>query len=90
MDMAFLRRSARMLAERDAAPLDHSVLLAALAARSAVESAAVDMPPPADWPGSEADALAEIILDGGDRRRAARIQRGSFSRAEAGRRVNGL
>jgi hypothetical protein len=38
----------------------------------------------------EGDALAEILVSGPAARKAAAAQRGSFSRAEAGRRVNAL
>jgi len=89
MDMAFLRRAERMLDERHAAPLDHSVLLAAMAAGRSVR-AALAPPAAAEGPMAEGDALAEIVLAGPGWRRAVTAQRGSFSRAEAGRRVNGL
>jgi hypothetical protein len=86
MDMGFLRRAGHMLDESRAAPLDHMVLMAALAAQRGIRAAAV----PAAPPGPEGDVLAEILLAGPGWRRAVVAQRGSFSRAEAGRRVNGL
>jgi len=89
MDMAFLRRAGRLLDERRAAPLDHSVLLAALAAQRSARATASTPEPPAPAL-AESDALAEILLGGPGWRKAVRAQRGSFSRAEAGRQVNGL
>jgi len=86
MDMAFLRRAGRLLDERRAAPLDHSVLLAAQ--RSARATASTPEPPAPAL--AESDALAEILLGGPGWRKAVRAQRGSFSRAEAGRQVNGM
>jgi hypothetical protein len=90
MDMAFLRRAERMLAEQRPAPLDHSVLLAALAAQQSVRGAALSVSAPAESGMAEADALAEILRAGPGWRKAMAAQRGSFSRAEAGRRVNAL
>ena len=90
MDMAFLRRAERMLDARQAARIEHEVLIATLAAqqsagavtrqacRSALRSAAAEEP------------LVELLLAGPGWRRAASVQRGCFSRAEAGRQFNGL
>ncbi|MGZ8310544.1 MAG: hypothetical protein ACXWUP_00710 [Allosphingosinicella sp.] len=91
MDMAFLRRAERMLDEQRPARLDHSLLMAALAAqqsplRRSAGTAAANRPHPA----GEEDPLVELLLAGPGWRRAATQQRGCFSRAEAGRRINGL
>ncbi|MGQ0661323.1 hypothetical protein [Sphingosinicella sp.] len=77
MDMAFLQRARRMLGESRPAPLDHGLLLAALAGRSRA-------------PASEASAaieepVVEVLSGGCEWRRAARAQGGCFNRAEAGR-----
>jgi hypothetical protein len=88
MDMAFLRRAGHLLDESRPAPLDHMVLLATLAAQRGIRAAAAPTPPAAS--AAEGDVLAEILLAGPGWRRAVAAQRGSFSRAEAGRRVNGL
>lgn len=90
MDMAFLQRASRMLERSESAPLDHRLLLAALALRT---------PRPGErgprQGGSERvqaadeDPLVELLLAGPAWRQAQSAQRGCFSRAEAGRRVNG-
>jgi hypothetical protein len=90
MDMAFLRRAERMLDERRAAPLDHSILLAALTAGRCHRAIAAAPWTFAESAMAEGDAIAEIVLAGPRWRKAVSVQRGSFSRAEAGRRVNGL
>ena len=91
MDMAFLRRAERILEERDESlRLDHQLLVAALAAqqqtaivtaRSRLMVAEVRRP-------SDEDPLIELLLAGPRWREAATRQRGCFSRAEAGRRIN--
>jgi hypothetical protein len=91
MDMAFLRRAERILEERDESlRLDHQLLVAALAAqqqtatvttRSRLVVAEVRRP-------SDEDPLIELLLAGPRWREAATRQRGCFSRAEAGRRIN--
>jgi hypothetical protein len=90
MDMAFLRRAERMLDERRAAPLDHSILLAAMAAARSNRALAAAPSQIGESVMAEGDAIAEIILAGPRWRKAVSAHRGSFSRAEAGRRVNGL
>ena len=80
--MAFLLRARRMLGESFAAPLDHGLLLAALTGRpraSAPEVAAEIEEP-----------IVEVLTAGCEWRRAAQIQGGCFSRAEAGRGRNAL
>lgn len=88
MDMTFMRRSERMLAQDRPARLDHALLLAALAAQRSVEP-----------PGQvrlrielrevrDEEALVELVLAGPRWREAVSEQRGCFSRAEAGRRVH--
>ncbi|TXC62991.1 hypothetical protein FRZ32_04495 [Sphingosinicella ginsenosidimutans] len=88
--MAFLRRAERMLDERRAAPLDHSILLAAMAAGQSIRAGCPLPQAAAEGAMAEGDSIAEIVLAGPGWRRAVSAQRGSFSRAEAGRRVNGL
>ena len=91
MDMAFLRRAERILEEREPLRLDHQLLVAALAARqtaavTAQEKAVVNRR--RRNPRDE-EPLVELLLAGPRWREAASRQRGCFSRAEAGRRVNG-
>jgi hypothetical protein len=89
MDMGFLRRAERMLEERRPARLDHALLVAAVAAQQSTspcrDRTAAPQPPA---PGED-DPLVELLLAGPGWRRAASRQRGCFSRAEAGRRING-
>jgi hypothetical protein len=77
MDMAFLQRARRMLGESAPKPLDHGLLLAALTGRSRapVPEAVAEIEEP----------IVEVLTAGCDWRRAAQIQGGCFSRAEAGR-----
>jgi hypothetical protein len=86
MDMAFLLRAQRLFADSPAAKLDFAVLTAALAAQRAVVAAVVTAPVVRE---SE-DALVELLTAGPDWRTAACAQQGCFSRAEVGRRCNGL
>ncbi len=91
MDMAFLRRAERILEEREPLRLDHALLLAALSAQH--QAIAAGRPRPAARPAREAsctedDPLIELLLAGPRWREAATRQRGCFSRAEAGRRIN--
>ncbi len=90
MDMAFLRRAERILEEREPVRLDHSLLIAALSAQqtavvAARRSASACRPRAA---AAEDDPLVELLLAGPRWREAASRQRGCFSRAEAGRRIN--
>ena len=77
MDMAFLQRARRMLGDSAPAPLDHGLLLAALAMRS--------REPAPEALAEIEEPLVELLAGGPDWRRAARAQGGCFSRAEAGR-----
>ncbi len=72
-------------AEHEEAPLDHAVLLAALAAERAAGAAAKAGQ---DVPGASAeeDPITEILLAGPGWRRALGAQQGCFNRAEAERR----
>ena len=91
MDMAFLRRAERILEEREPLRLDHRLLLTALAAQqtaSVTARARVAVRTTRCGPRDE-DPLIELLLAGPRWREAATRQRGCFSRAEAGRRVNG-
>jgi hypothetical protein len=89
MDMAFLRRAQQLLADRTPVRLDHALLMAALAAQQSASAARAQAEAPASDPASE-DPLTELLLAGPGWRRAACQQGGCFSRAEAGRRINGL
>ena len=92
MDMAFLRRAERILEEREPLRLDHQLLLAAMAAQQTARATArarLVVRPTRCGPCDE-DPLIELLLAGPRWREAAVRQRGCFSRAEAGRRVNGL
>ena len=92
MDMAFLRRAERMLEERQPLQLDYGLLVAAVSAQQTAIAAAAHveqaMLPPRAGPVDD-DPLIELLLAGPRWREAAVRQRGCFSRAEAGRRVNG-
>ena len=90
MDMAFLRRAGQLLGDREPVRLDHSLLMAALAAQQSASAAAR---PSTDRPATRVDItpddpLTELLLAGPGWKRAACQQRGCFSRAEAGRRIN--
>ena len=89
MDMAFLRRAERMLADQPAR-IDHAILVAALAAqREANGRAAVRASVAATLEaGRGEEPMVELLLGGPSWRQALWAQRGCFSRAEAGRRVN--
>jgi hypothetical protein len=91
MDMAFLRRAERILEEREPLRLDHRLLLAALAARqtAAVTAQEKVVVKRRERNKRDEDPLVELLLAGPRWREAASRQRGCFSRAEAGRRVNG-
>ena len=95
MDMAFLRRAERILEEREPIRLDHTLLMAALSAQqSAIVSgrprqAPHERPRPQCAAFVEDDPLIELLLAGPRWREAANRQCGCFSRAEAGRRING-
>jgi hypothetical protein len=86
MDMAFLLRAQRLLGDQPAAKLDFAVLTAVLAAQRAVGSAPSQPAPTAE----NGEALVELLVAGPEWRKAASAQQGCFSRAEAGRRGNGL
>jgi len=90
MDMAFLQRAGRLLGESAPAPLDHKLLLAALSLCAPRRAG----PRPARGEAcrvqpTDEDPLVELLLGGPAWRQATSAQRGCFSRAEAGRRVNG-
>ena len=91
MDMAFLRRAERILEEREPLRLDHQLLVAALAARqtAAVTAQEKVVVKRRGKNKRDEDPLVELLLAGPRWREAASRQRGCFSRAEAGRRVNG-
>ena len=89
MDMGFLRRAGQLLGDREPVRLDHALLMAALAAQQSASGVRT----PAETPATRAegtpdDPLTELLLAGPGWRRAACQQRGCFSRAEAGRRIN--
>ncbi len=72
-------------AEHEEAPLDHAVLLAALAAARAAGAAAKAAHNAPAAP-VEDDPITEILVAGPDWRRAKTAQQGSFNRTEAERR----
>jgi hypothetical protein len=88
MDMAFLRRVERLLAEREPAPLDHSTLVAALVAARAGGGEGAAGPAPCAAEAAEEEPIVELLTAGPGWRKAMKAQGGCFSRAEAGRRVN--
>ncbi len=77
MDMAFLQRARRMLGESRPAPLDHGLLLAALAGRARL--------PVPEAEATIGEPIVEVLTGGSDWQRAAQAQGGCFNRAEAGR-----
>lgn len=83
MDIDFLLRAKRLLADRQPAVLDHRLLVAALAAERAASPIARALTAPGSGrPSGSArtrDPLVEVILAGPDWRRAVDQQRGSFS-----------
>ena len=91
MDMAFLRRAERILEERESLRLDHQLLVAALAAQqqTAMVTARARLVASPSRLSLEEDPLIEVLLAGPRWREAATRQQGCFSRAEAGRRING-
>lgn len=89
MDMGFLRRAERLLANRQPARLDHSMLCAALAAQRSVAAAARLQGPACRTLRPVDDPLTELLTAGPGWREALADQGGCFSRAEAGRRING-
>ena len=66
-----------MLGESHAAPLDHGLLLATLAGRRHA--------PAPEAVAEVEEPIVEVLSGGCDWRRAALVQGGCFSRAEAGR-----
>lgn len=78
--MAFLRRAQRMLGESRPAPIDHGLLLAALAGRRATRAQCSE--------GAIDEPLIELLTASPGWRGAAIVQGGCFNRAEAGRRQN--
>ena len=89
MDMAFLRRAERILEERQALRLDYRLLVAAVSAQQTVITISGDArPTPPSGGSADDDPLIELLLGGPRWREAASRQRGCFSRAEAGRRIN--
>ena len=82
MDMAFLRRSERMLGPPQPVRIEHRVLVAALSAQREAQS-----PRPPSAPCRD-DPMVELLLGGPGWKKALSAQRGCFSRAEAGRRIN--
>jgi hypothetical protein len=91
MDMAFLRRAQHMLAQHHPVRIDHSILVAALAAEREAHGAPIrlHLPPPPETACGE-EPMVELLIGGPGWRQALWAQRGCFSRAEAGRRVNGV
>jgi hypothetical protein len=86
MDMGFFLRAQRLLTEQRSAKLDFAVLTALLAAQRSASASA----PTRSAPRESEEALVELLISGPDWREAACAQQGCFSRAEAGRRGNGL
>ena len=90
MDMAFLRRAQRMLVQHQPARIDHAILIAALAAEREAHGAPIRLHlPAAPETACGEEPMVELLIGGPGWRQALWAQRGCFSRAEAGRRVNG-
>jgi hypothetical protein len=90
MDVAFLLRAQRLLAERQPAKLEHSLLVAALEAQRSTGVVRARARIVTRRDRGEEEALVELLLAGPRWRQAASEQQGCFSRAEAGRRINAL
>ncbi|HST36165.1 MAG TPA: hypothetical protein VLK25_06005 [Allosphingosinicella sp.] len=91
MDESFQLRAKRLLdGRRDAAPLDHDMLSAALAAqRTASPTASAQARAGGKAAGSpQRDPLTELLLGGSGWKAAASVQSGCFNRAESERRRN--
>ena len=93
MDMAFLRGAERILAQDEPVRIDHAILVASLAAQREAHAIVHRLAPaPASTtvavPCPE-EPMVELLLGGPGWRQALSAQRGCFSRAEAGRRING-
>ena len=89
MDMAFLRRAESLLTPQPAR-IEHRLLVATLAAQREARAELAASGTPAAMPAAGRDEpMVELLLGGPGWRRALSAQRGCFSRAEAGRRVNG-
>ena len=90
MDMNFLHRAQHMLAQGEPVRIDHSILVATLAAQRQAQvtvraRARIELAASAARPD---EPLVELLLAGPAWRQALSAQRGCFSRAEAGRRIN--
>ena len=86
MDESFQLRAHRLLAGRQSARLDFSMLTATLSAQACASAAAraqARAAPPAE-------PIGEIVLAGSCWREAVSAQRGCFNRAEVKRRRNTL
>ena len=92
MDVVFLLRAQRLLAERQPARLEHSVFVAALAAQQSASATAraQALSAGANLQSVLEDPLIELLLAGPDWKEAAAAQRGCFNRCEGRRGVNGL
>ncbi|MDQ4087519.1 MAG: hypothetical protein M3177_05865 [Pseudomonadota bacterium] len=92
MDMAFLQRAERMLARGEPVRIDHAIFIATLAAqRQATVTIHLQVHPTSSRDREPAEEpLVELLIGGPSWRQALRAQRGCFSRAEAGRRINGF
>ena len=82
MDMAFLHRAERMLGSSQPVRIEHRVLVAALSAQRDAQPRRAPAGTCRDEP------MVELLLGGPGWKRALSAQRGCFSRAEAGRRIN--
>jgi len=88
MDMAFLHRAEPILAQGQPARIDHSLLVAAVAAQRAHVAADVESRPLQAISRVTDEPLVELLVCGPAWRQALSAQRGCFSRAEAGRKIN--
>ncbi len=87
MDMTFPRRGEHV--EGRSGPIARARLAEWLRASGADGAGRpVEPDPPAPWAGAD-DPLTELLVGGPEWKKAAQAQQGCFSRAEAGRRVNG-
>jgi len=88
--MAFLRPAERLPAGGESVPIDHSILIASLAAQRQFQAPrrGVDRAKAGAREAALEEPLIELLLAGPAWRQAVAAQRGCFSRAEAGRRLN--
>ena len=90
MDMSFLYRAERMLVATQPVRIEHQVLVATLSAQREAHASLAGRSAAAPAPAGQRrdEPMVELLLGGPGWKKALSAQRGCFSRAEAGRRIN--